>query len=214
METDRNVVVRVWRKDEDLTPLRRFWYDIYVTEMGRHTDTANHEFGELDDDRAGIGEIIVAQEGNRVVGTLICTPSWTGALGEYEALYNMKGLGDIHPGSTGIITKMMVAPEYRHTMLSLRICRLLYRHGVPMGVHHPFMDCNHYLVPLFEKIGFKPWGRPVNHHDYGQVHVMHMNCLDLEHLEAVDSPVLSVAREFAPHILNIVQHQLKEGVHT
>ncbi len=211
MTQEEHLEIRPWKPSEDLTPIRRFWYDIYVTEMGRHVDTADHERRELNDERAEIGEIIVARKGDAVVGTLICTPSWTNALGDYEKLYHMKKMGALHPCSTAIITKLMVSPEYRHTTLSVRISCELYRHAVPMGVHHPVIDCNDHLVPLFERIGFKRWTAPFDHPEYGNVNVLKLDCLDLEHLEAVRSPLLPVARRIAPPILNSLHQQPKKG---
>lgn len=199
--TKNNPQVRVYGKHEDRAPLRRFWYDTYVTEMGRDKDVADHDKKELADPRESIGEVIAATQGGRIVGTLICTPSWTGALGDYETLYDMAGLGACHPGATGVITKLMVAPEYRNSRLSLRISRELYRHAVPYGVHHALIDCNDHLVPFFMKLGFKPWGPPVVHPSYGRVHVMKLDCLDLEYIEEIRSPLQQIARDIAPTLL-------------
>ncbi len=193
-------VVRVYGKDESLDPIKRFWYDVYVTEMGRDKDKADHARAQLDDPRAERGELIVAFEGPDVVGTLICTPSWTDALGDYEQLYAMQRLGDDYRTTSGIITKLMVAPAYRHSLLSLRISCELYRHAVPLGVHHAFIDCNDHLLPFFRKIGFVEWIPPVEHPDYGRVNVLKLDCLDLARLEEMRSPIYSVARRIAPTI--------------
>lgn len=204
-------VIEILDRHADKTALRKFWYDTYVTEMGRDADIADHEKGELDDPRAEHAIVVVAYEGDRVVGTLLCTPSWTSALGNYADLYRMSKLGPCHPNTSGIITKLMVAPKYRNSLLSVRLSRQLYRTAVPMGVHYVLIDCNDYLVPFFLKLGFKPWGDPVEHPSYGKVHVMKLDCLDLPHLEAVNSPILSVARSVAPTTLALPSHLRKAG---
>ncbi|MFK8017995.1 MAG: GNAT family N-acetyltransferase [Gammaproteobacteria bacterium] len=179
--------------------------------MGRDKDIADHDKKELSDPRESIGEVIVATLGERIVGTLICTPSWTNALGDYEALYRMHDLGACHPQSTGIITKLMVAPEYRNSRLSLRISRELYRHAVPLGVHHPIIDCNAHLVPFFQKIGFRKCGEPVVHPSYGRVHVLKLDCLDLEYIERIRSPLQQIARDIAPALLETDTTKLLAG---
>lgn len=187
--------VRVYRDDEDRAPLRRFWYETYVEEMGRDKDQADHEKRELPDARESAGEIIVAHVDGRIVGTLICTPAWTNALGDYESLYDMQRLASAHPNNTGVITKLMVAPEYRRTSLSLRIACELYRHAVPLGVHHALIDCNEHLLSFFLRLGFLPWGPPVRHPSYGHVHVLKLDCLDLDNLRQMRSPLLPTALE-------------------
>lgn len=204
--------VRVFGENEDQTPLRRFWYDTYVSEMGRDKDQADHVKKELPDARSHAGEIIVAEVDGAVVGTLICTPGWTQALGDYEALYNMQRMGDAHPNHTGIITKLMVAPDYRRTSLSLRLSCELYRHAVPLGVHHALIDCNEHLLSFFLRLGFLPWGPPVRHPAYGHVHVLKLDCLDLDNLRNMRSPLLQTALETAPHLTTTDPKTLKQGI--
>ncbi|MFK7888334.1 MAG: GNAT family N-acetyltransferase [Gammaproteobacteria bacterium] len=213
MEIQRPLpIVRVFGDDEDQTPLRRFWYETYVEEMGRDQDQADHEKRELPDARSHIGEVIVAQVDGNVVGTLICTPSWTRALGDYEALYDMQRLGNQHPNNTGVITKLMVAPEYRQSRLSIRISRELYRHAVPLGVHHALIDCNEHLLSFFLRLGFLPFGPPVRHPAYGHVHVLKLDCLDLDNLRHMRSPLLSTALQTAPLIKTSDPKRKIEGV--
>lgn len=212
MSQKKEVVVRRWGKDDDFSRLRRFWYDIYVKEMGRHVDAADHDKRELDDKRAHVAYVIVAERGAEIVGTLICTPSTTGALGSYESFYNMQAIGMAHPMSTAIITKLMVSKEFRTTPLSLRMSCELYRCAVPEGIYHPIIDCNDHLVPLFTRIGFKQWLKPRFHPDYGRVHILKLDTLDLDHLEDVRSPLLPLARRIAPPILSSQRASAHQGV--
>lgn len=193
-------VVRRYGSNEDRAPLRRFWYETYVTEMKRDLDRADHERRELPDPRDGTGLIIAALDGERVVGTIICTPCWRGTIGRYTSLYRLRELGEDYARHTGIITKLMVAPEYRASSLSLRLSTALYRHGVPMGMDQVIIDCNDYLVPFFTKLGFRKWIDPVEHPAYGRVHVLKFDCLDLSHLRRVGSPLIKIAREIAPTV--------------
>lgn len=205
-------IVRRYAPDEDRSPLRRFWYDTYVVEMQRDAERADHERRELPDPRDGTGMIIAALVGERVVGTVICTPCRRGSLGQYRALYELDRLGDEQLQHTGIITKLMVAPEYRATSLSLRLSTALYRHGVPSGVHEVVIDCNDYLVPFFKKLGFRQWIDPVVHPSYGRVHVLKLDCLDLAHLRRVGSPLIKVAREIVPALSLPNENQFATGV--
>lgn len=191
-------VVRRYAASEDRAPLRRFWYDTYVREMRRDLDRADHEKRELPDPRDRTGLIIAALEEERVVGTIICTPCWRGTIGQYTELYRLNELDEDYVRHTGIITKLMVAPEHRASSLSLRLSTALYRHGVPMGMDQVIIDCNDYLVPFFTKLGFRKWIDPVEHPAYGRVHVLKFDCFDLDHLRRVGSPLIKIAREIAP----------------
>ncbi|MEM7083146.1 MAG: GNAT family N-acetyltransferase [Pseudomonadota bacterium] len=205
MSTEEQIRIVIGQPGADLSPVKRFWYDVYVTEMGRHVESANHERRELDDPRAASGILIVAQADDRVVGTLICTASTSGNLGEYESFYEMSALGAIHPTSTAIVTKLMVTPEYRHTSLSVRIACELYRLAVPMGLHHAIIDCNDHLLPMFQRLGFTQWREPAQHPDYGRVNILKLDCLDMAHLERVQSPLVPIARRTIPKLLSTQQ---------
>ncbi len=198
-------VVRPYLPTEPRAPLRRFWYDTYVTEMQRDLDRADHERCELPDTRERTGWIIAALLGERVVGTVICTPCRRGNMGQYKDLYRLNKLGEGYVQNTGIITKLMVAPKYRSSPVTFEMCRELYRFGVPKGVNRVVIDCNDYLVPFFKRLGFTQWIDPVVHPSYGRVNVLQLDCLDLEHLERVRSPILGVARDIAPAL--ITTHQ-------
>jgi hypothetical protein len=62
-------------------------------------------------------------------------------------------------------------------------------------MHQALIDCNEYLLSFFLRLGFLPWGPPVVHPSYGHVHVLKLDCLDLDNLRQMRSPILSTAVE-------------------
>ena len=62
--------------DADFDDVYRFWYDIYVGEMGRHLNDANtsHQYRRLYAPMATAGSLCVARRDGHVVGTVMSTP--------------------------------------------------------------------------------------------------------------------------------------------
>lgn len=197
--------IRACRGDDELRAVRRFWYEVYVRELGRHRDAADPATRELPDPRDRHGDLLVAWQGRRVVGTVLSSPAMLGQLGDYERFYDMRALGDGHPRATTIVTKLMVAADQRHGPLSVRLARAIYALGMRQGICHAFIDCNDYLLPFFRALGFRPWRGPSRHPEYGLVHILKLDLFDREHLRRIGSPfaadlsTFSRSRQDVPH---------------
>ena len=88
----------------------------------------------------------------------------------------------------------MVAPEYRHSVLTIRLMLELYRFGLAHEVRWSFIDCNAHLVDFFRRAGFVQHLPTTLHHEYGRVTPMRLSLLDEEHLACVGSPFLGALR--------------------
>lgn len=176
----------------DFNAAYRFWYDVYVTEMGRHRDDAltSHENKLLYDRLASRGVLKLAEKDGRVVGTVLTTPANDKHVAKYRKLYCIDETDEHQLRHSCITTKLMVAPELRKTRLTLRLACATYDHGLRQGMQYNYIDCNDHLVSMFEKLGFEQYLPTLYHPDYGHVNSMRLRVTDHIHLAEKRSPFL------------------------
>lgn len=182
------------RTSDQLREVARFRYSVYIDEMGRPQRDADHDqctiIDRLDQDSFVIG----AWVGDRVVGT--CRVNFCGRsdIGPYEEWYQAASVAGEHwPASTAILTRLMVAPEYRGSMLSAKLATEAFILGRSRGIECALMDCNEHLLDFFAKIGWIVVGS-FQHPDYGAVFTHRFDLRDLAHLERIRSPFVRVLR--------------------
>ena len=179
------------RTDAHLREAYRFWYDVYVKEMGRHQHDplTDHSARLLIDPIAPYGNLLLARDAEgRVVGTLMSTWTTEPAVEKYVALYQLDALNARQRAHSTVTTKLMVAPEYRCSRLGMLLARESYRWGLANGVHYDFIDCNDHLVSFFEKLGYRPHLGEIHHQVYGRVNSMYLAVNDEVHLFNQRSP--------------------------
>jgi CRP-like cAMP-binding protein len=100
--------------DEDRRAVFRFWYSVYVEEMGRFKRTADHVNRELRDPEDASSWIFFARDGAEVVGA--CRFSWGGD-GFSDRQIRQYGLRpfleEMDPSRLMVGERTMVAPSYR-----------------------------------------------------------------------------------------------------
>lgn len=192
------ISIRTAESELDFSAAYRFWYDIYVTEMGRHRDDAltSHDNQLLYDRLASRGVLKLAEKDGRVVGTVLTTPANDKYVDKYRKLYCIDESDQERLRRSCITTKLMVTPELRKTKLTLRLACATYDHGMRQGMLHNYIDCNDHLVPLFKKLGFEQHLPSLYHPDYGKVNSMHLRVTDHIYLAEKRSPFLRLLLAF------------------
>ncbi len=194
---------------DDYRDCRRFWYDVYVSEMQRHTDDADHVLGELRDPLESGGELFLARdETGQVVGTVLSAIGRFPGVEAYEELYGLSALGPDYPLATSVTKKLMVAESHRSGALAMRLCKATYVSALPQGTRFCVIDCNRERIALFERLGFRTFRSRLEHPEYGLVAVMVLDLLDEAHLRRVRSPFLPILRRH--HRLTLNQLGMKE----
>jgi len=184
--------------DAEFADVYRFWYDVYVTEMGRHQDDPNalHHLRQLRDPLATAGSLSVARRDGTVVGTVLSTAIDHPAAAKYRELYGLSDLSREEQWSSAITTKLMVTPGLRHTRLPFRLAFATFDWGLRVGIKHNYIDCNDHLLRLFTRLGYEPHLPALHHKDYGAVNSLRLNITDEAHLRRVGSPFLAVLRRY------------------
>jgi len=184
--------------DTDFEDVYRFWYDVYVAEMGRHINDArtSHQHRKLYDPLATAGFLYLARQDGEVVGTILTTPVDHPAIKKYRSLYGLDALSPEDQSVSAITTKLMVKANLRRTRLLMRMVFATYDWTLRVGMKYGYMDCNDHLLSLFHKLGYEQHLPTLYHADYGQVNSMRIELTNETHLSKVGSPILAALRRF------------------
>ena len=153
-------VIEFGRADTDAerTEVARFFYSVYVDEMGRFRDDADHERREFRDPEDAYSWLFVARDGGRVIGA--CRLTWGGdgfSERQIQSYCLAPFLAAIPAEKLVVGERTMVAPEYRGgdvwTKLGISTGPLITAHDVALvfGVSEP------HLVPMYAELGQRPY---------------------------------------------------------
>ena len=175
----------------DKDEITRFWYAIYVAEMGRleNDPFTNHRTQTVGDPLYDSSTVLLARdEEQRVVATLINTCAANAYLGKYETLYGLEHKTPAERRHISITTKLMVDPAFRRTRLPMLLAKKGYDLALADGITEDYIDCNDHLVGFFTRMGYVPHLGRIEHPQYGVVNSMKVRLDDFEHLRAARSP--------------------------
>jgi hypothetical protein len=144
--------------EAERTEVARFFYSVYVEEMGRFRQVADHERRELRDPEDAYSWLFVARDEGRIVGA--CRLTWGGdGLSERQVRqYCLQPFVDEMPREQLVVgERAMVAPEYRGTNLyhelGVSTGPVIDQHGVLLG----FGASEPHLVPMYVRLGQRPY---------------------------------------------------------
>ena len=149
------------------------------------------------------GDLLIAEAGDRVVGTLRTNFARETDLGYYRELFGLDFVGADFSGAVSLTTKMMVHPAYRTGTLAVRMAQALYEHGIARGIRWDFIDCNAHLEDFFTRLGYEVYRPHVEHSEFGPVLPMRLNLLNLRRLLRIHSPLAlcEVWKQAQPRLL-------------
>lgn len=182
--------VRVAMTAQEAQAVYRLRYQVYVEELGRFQRHADHENRVIREPLDATGIVLAAYDGAELVGTLRINYTRSSDLAEYARLYEMARVGPAHPLCTSVVTKLLVAKDYRNTSLAYRLSMTIYRRALDDGMWYDFIDVYPSRVPFFERLGYRVHIPEAIHPEYGQVVVMMHAMRDAQHLKKVNSPFL------------------------
>ncbi|MEM1261381.1 MAG: GNAT family N-acetyltransferase [Pseudomonadota bacterium] len=174
---------------------RRFWYDVYVLEMGRHLDEdglANHVGNELSDPYTRSADLFAASTNDNVIGTLQSIYVARGNCDKYLSLYGLQNRSTADHAVISVTNKLMVAPQYRASGLAFRLAAATYRKGLRDGIEENYIDCNDYLIEFYKRIGYREHLGWIEHVDYGRVYSMVFELHGVQQMRRVRSPLLKL----------------------
>jgi hypothetical protein len=177
---------------ESMQPIERLWYEVYVDEMGRFRDRADHERRQLADEHAQSDGVIVAARTNdsEVVGTVICyAHQHIGAF--YTDLYAIPA--EVTGEGVSMSSRLIVKKTFRQrSSLSVGLANAIFRWGRSSMIRWNFLDSNDYLVHYYQRLGYREHRGWIRHPTVGRVYSMVLDLHDEAYLRSIRSPFMQV----------------------
>jgi CRP-like cAMP-binding protein/predicted GNAT family N-acyltransferase len=174
----------------------RLRYRIYVEELGAISfPGADHERRWLGEGGVRNSRLLYAELGGEVVATLRLQLGADDALTEDDAIIYDFARFEGHLGMEQlcVLSRFMALPEHRGGQIPQLMLQAMYRFCVAQGLAICFLDCRPHLINLYQRLGFRSYGRPYSEPGYGLLIPMALQIDDCTHLAAVESPFLKNA---------------------
>ena len=202
MEKEAKIEYKLAETEEERQAVFALRYKVYCEEMGFHSACADHKLKilkePLDDCRPAL---FYASMGGNVIAT-ICTnfmdlidnPAILEEIKSYEGLslfieaFPLKALS-----FTG---RLMVLEHLRNSSIAGILVSKVFEHGKNYGVLFDFIAAAPSLVELYEQLGYRRYANNFFNPEFGYRVPMVLLWDDIEHLQAVHSPFLRIAKKY------------------
>jgi predicted GNAT family N-acyltransferase len=174
----------------DLEACYRLRHLVFVEELGQNYQ--EQERGVLRDEWDSRAIVLAAFRGSRAIATCRFNVQ---NLESHPDFWDF-GLKKFKQGTTALGSKIVTHPEARDGMVFLRFMRHLFSWLVEHGYERNALGCQAHLIPLYQKFGYRSCGPAVERPGVGLVYPLVLEHFDIEHLAAVRSPFLTVAKSF------------------
>jgi hypothetical protein len=190
------IVIEDVTTDVQREQVYRFRYEIYVQELGRYGDVADHENRRLVEVEDEVARLKLVKNGEQVIGT--ARLSWGGvpdALNERIVdQYDLQPFLDAVPHEhLAVGERLMFAPEYRGGPLLFKFVSESLTQFREMGIQLFFGDCEPHLLNSYQSLGYRPYTRRhVNKPETGYLIPIVFVTGDLDYLKSIGSPLEAV----------------------
>jgi len=192
MDLDAVEIVDV-TTDAQREEVYRFRYDIYVEEMGRYGEVADHAGRRLVEPDDELAELKLILHKGRVVGT--ARLSWGGVPGALSERiveqYDLQPFLDAVPHERlAVGERLMFPPEYRGGPLLSKFISESLREFRRKGIQLFFGDCEPHLLNPYQSFGYRPYTRRhLNKPETGYLIPIVFVLGDLDYLKSIGSPL-------------------------
>ncbi len=183
--------------DEEKKEIYRLRYEVYIEEMDgarRHTEVDSSERRMRDelDDRAV--QFYIRQQ-DAIVGCVRLNLRRDGPW-ECEDRFELDKFAPAYPSHVAMASRFAVHAHARGSAIMMQLSFAVARHWIEEDQRYLFLDCHPKLLPLYSRLGFRLYRPGFKHPKYTYVIPMVLTSGDLEHLERVNSPLVSIWREY------------------
>lgn len=185
---------RVAEANDDRRRIFALRYSIYIEEMGRSARYVDHVRKEIQEPYDSAAVLYGAFEDSQCVATMRLNFLNEPGMSDYRTLYRVP---PTTPNFAQCVatTKVMLARHLRRSLGAIPFFEFVATDILARGGRYNFCDANDNVLGFFYRLGHKKWVQDkVAHPDYGDVTILRMDLGDIEFLEQVRSPLLSVAR--------------------
>jgi CRP-like cAMP-binding protein len=161
------IEVRLCRNAQMLREAQRLRYEVYCEELGRSSPFADKEKRIIADDLDTFAKVLIAVQGEEIVGTMRLNAAGEGSLGALVELYGMKN-SIHHPEATSVCTKFIVKKAHRYSQASFKLMATSVEFGVRNKLKDCFIDCIPQLLPFYMSLGFRQSAPAFLHRENGR----------------------------------------------
>jgi hypothetical protein len=188
------IIIKEVTNEQELLRVCRLRYEVYIDEMGRTQQFADHERRRIREPYDDYSNIFFAEVDGEVIGTVRSTFAGEGPL-ECEELYYLRRF-PLDRRRISMTTKLIVREQYRDSMIAARLAMATFESGAASGIRLDFIDCDTHLRHFYEKMGHRTYHPPIDHPEYGHVLPMVLALDDVAYLESIRSPFRRLARRY------------------
>lgn len=185
--------------DTEREEVYRFRYDIYVEEMGRYGDIADHAGRRLVEPADRLSRLTLIKYQGRVVGTARLTHGAVpGALDERMVeQYDLQPFLDAVPHENiAVGERLMFAREYRGGPLLFKFVSESLMQFRKEGIQLFFGDCEPHLLNPYQSMGYRAYTRRhVNKPETGYLIPIVFVTGDMDYLRSIGSPLWDVLKD-------------------
>ena len=164
---EQAVEVRLCRNATMLHEAQRIRYEVYCEELGRTSPFADKDRRIISDDLDTFAHVLIALQGDEVVGTMRLNAAKEGSLGALVELYGMQSSAH-HPGATSVCTKFIVKKSHRYSQASFKLMATSVELGLRFKLKDCFIDCIPQLLPFYMSMGFRQSAPAFLHRENGR----------------------------------------------
>ncbi|MBW2421769.1 MAG: cyclic nucleotide-binding domain-containing protein [Deltaproteobacteria bacterium] len=182
--------------DDEKAKVYEFRYRVYVEELEIESPEADHSRRWLRDPADDYSTSFALLDDGEVMGLLRATLlSEVPDIEPYVEKYGLEpALGAFELSEICATSRFMLDSRLRGSTAVLRLVRGPYLTWQRRGVRLNYGDCSPHLVPFYEHMGFRRFGRTFNDAAYGFKIPILMLVSDVAHFERVRSPFARLAK--------------------
>lgn len=192
----RESAVHVVRTDEELTPLLKLRYRIFVEQQRKPLPGVDLARGIVCDrfDSAATHFYV----NDEIGGIVACGRATLGEWPEWcDPAFSVPALATFQRSQLYYISKVMMNPDLRSPSAISKIFVAMYRNGRSAGAPFGIANCNPKLVPLYVRFGWRQFGPTFQDPYAGEQVPILIVAHDAEYLRKTNRQLFEASQEFA-----------------
>jgi GNAT superfamily N-acetyltransferase len=187
--------VNIAKTQAEYDVVRQLRLKVNYEELGKDYLFDNQE--EIDENAT----VLFVEKDDEVIGTVRCL-----FVNYNQEIEDYWGLGrPISRSKIGLTDRLAVLPAFRNSRAAYQLVTQIYKQALLEGSHLALMECEDYLLPFYEHMGFRAFRQVV--HSYGLRNQLYINPWNANHLAKVRSPFLGEYNRYQEEMNRFIMAQ-------
>jgi predicted GNAT family N-acyltransferase len=186
------ITLKIATNDAELNEIYSFRYKIYVNEMNKKEEHADHINKRIIDPIDSHACNIAAWDNGRMVGCVRLNMGFESDLGHYRKLYKMDEIKGFVLNNSSVCSRFMIDKYYRNSRLNVLMQQFCFKIGLQNDMYYCFIESKDSLIHYYQKFGFKTYTSRIPHAEYGDITPMVLEVQNIDYLEELRSPLLAI----------------------